>query len=90
MGEFMKQTFHSIMRCRQRGIAETNIELILSIGTANRKPGGVIEYFISRKDKQRIAEVLKQCLQSLDKLVGKAIIVDDEGSTVITAYHKTR
>lgn len=86
----MDMTLHSLMRCRQRGIAETAMELILSFGTMNRKPGGVFECFISRKDKQQAVEFLKQCLQSLDKLEGKAIIVDDSGNTVITAYHKTR
>lgn len=52
----MEKTFHSLMRCRQRGIAETNIELILSLGTSACKPGGVVEYFVSKKDKQRAVE----------------------------------
>lgn len=86
----MEKTFHSLMRCRQRGIAEANIELIiLSLGTSACKPGEVAEYFVSKKDKQRAVEFLKKCIQNLDKLVGKAIIVDETNDTVITAYHKT-
>ncbi len=86
----MEKTLHSIIRCRQRGITETNVELILSFGTSVRKPGGVSEYFVSNKDRQEATAFLKQCIQHLDKLVGKAIIVDEASNTVITAYHKTK
>ena len=85
----MKKSLHSIIRCKQRGIKETNIELILALGTKNRKPGGVFEYFISKKDKHLAIQFLKQCIQNLDRLVGKAIIVDPKKGIVITAYHKT-
>ena len=86
----MKKTLHSIIRCSQRGIPESNVELILSFGTSVQKPGGVSEYFVSKKDKQKATEFFKQCIQNLDKLVGKAIIVDERDSIVITAYHKTK
>lgn len=86
----MEKTLHSIIRCRQRGISETNIDLILSLGTKNRKPGGVSEYFITKKDRQMATEFLKRCIQDLDKLVGKAIIIDEEQETIVTAYHKAK
>ena len=85
----MEKTLHSLTRCRQRGIPENNLEVIRQWGTPVRKPGGVIEYFISRKDKQEAINFLKQCIQAVEKLTGKAIIVSSD-DTVITAYHKTR
>jgi hypothetical protein len=50
----------------------------------------VSEYFFSKKDKQKATEFYKKRIQNLDKLVGKAIIVDERDDTVITAYHKTK
>jgi hypothetical protein len=86
----MDKTMHTVIRCRQRGINETNVELILALGTKVRKPGGAYEYFVTKKDREKATQFLKQCIQNLDKLVGKAIIVDNESNKVLTAYHKTR
>lgn len=86
----MNLTHHCLVRCKQRGVKETSIELIKSLGTKVTKPGGVCEYFISRKDKQKAVEALKKCIQSLDKLTGKAILIDEEDNEIITTYHKTR
>jgi len=83
-------TQHCLVRCKQRGVKETSIEIIKSLGTKVTKPGGVCEYFISRKDKQEAIEVLKKCIQSLDRLEGKAIIIDEDDNEVITTYHKIR
>jgi len=41
-----------------------------------------------KKDKERIIENLKRFIQKLDKLAGKAIVVDDNDSVIITAYRK--
>ncbi len=85
----MNKTEHVIMRCQQRGIHETNIELIKLLGSKQRKPGGVFEYSLRKRDKQKVIKVLKQCIQMLDKVEGKAIVVDSDG-TVITAYHRSK
>lgn len=81
-------THHCLVRCRQRGIKEVSIEIIKSLGTKVIRPGGVCEYFISRKDKQKAVETLKKCIQSMDRLEGKSIIIDEEDNEVITTYHK--
>jgi hypothetical protein len=86
----MDKTMHSVIRCKQRGINETNVELILALGTRVHKPGGAYEYFVTKKDRERAVHFLKQCIQNLDKLVGKAIIVDNQGKKILTVYHKTR
>jgi len=62
----------------------------MSFGSKIRKPGGVFEYYISNNDKQEAIQFFKRCIQSLDKLNGKAIIVDEGSEKIITAYHKTK
>lgn len=86
----MDKTLHSIMRCRQRGISEARLELILFLGTEFRKPGRAYEYFISKKERQEVIQFLKRCIRQLEKLSGKAIIVNGDRDKIITAYHKTR
>jgi len=58
------------------------------LGVKIKKPNGVWEYSIMKKDKERIIENLKRFIQKLDKLAGKAIVVDDNDSVIITAYRK--
>ena len=86
----MNLSNHCLTRCKQRGIRQSNIELIMSFGSKIRKPGGVFEYYISNKDKQEAIQFLKWCIQSIDKLDGKAIIVNEGSEQIITAYHKTK
>lgn len=86
----MNLTHHCLIRCRQRGINEASLEIIKSLGTKVTRPGGVCEYFISRKDKQKAVEALKKCIQSLDRLAGKSIIIDEKDNEIITTYHKKR
>jgi hypothetical protein len=81
-------TIHSLKRCKQRGIREADLELIMLYGSKIRRPGGVWEYFVAKKDKDRIIGYLKNLIQRMDKLGGKAVIVDEYGSTIITAYHR--
>lgn len=83
----MNKTLHSIIRARQRGVKEASIDLILSIGKMVRKPGNACQYFVGRRERQEAVEFLKQCIQELDKLVGKAIVVAEDG-TILTTYHK--
>lgn len=90
MNNKMNLSNHCLIRCKQRGIKQANIELIMSFGSKIRKPGGVFEYYISKKDKQEAIQFLKQCIQNLDKLYGKAIIVDETSEKIITIYHKTQ
>ena len=76
------------------GIKEADLILIMSWGSRIKKPGGVYEYFIGKKDRERIIRDLKYLgnqqyfIRRLDKLVGKAIIVDENNAVIITAYFK--
>ena len=85
--EFQKTT-HSKKRCKQRGIKESDLQLIMELGAKVKKPGGVKEYFIGKRNKERIIQTLKHFIQKMDKLEGKAIIVDEDSCEIITAYHK--
>lgn len=67
----MNLTHHCLVRCKQRGVKEVSIEIIRSLGTKIIRPGGVCEYFISRKDKQEAIEVLKNAFKVLIGLRGK-------------------
>ena len=86
----MNLTQHLLIRCKQRGINPSNIELIKELGTRERKPGGACAYYISKKDKQEAIQFYKKCIQLLDKLYGKCIVVDEKSDDVITVYHKTQ
>ena len=46
----MKKTQHSIIRCQQRGIRESNLELITSIGRLIKKSSGALEILTEKKN----------------------------------------
>jgi hypothetical protein len=83
----MNISVHAKGRCRQRGITEDQIELILKYGTIQKKDGAY-ECFIPRKQFDFIRSNIKHALQALDKIsrANKAIIVDE--GTIIKAYNK--
>ncbi len=71
------------------------IDLIIRYGSRITRPGGVVEYFIRKKDRESIIRDLKYRgnpkyhIQKLDKLIGMAIIVDEDHAVIITAYHRS-
>jgi len=82
----MTITNHPKQRSQQRGIPFSDLELIMQIGTPCYRPGGATEYVVLRKDKSFAIEYLKNLIQKVDKLEGKAILTS--GDTVVTAYLK--
>jgi hypothetical protein len=83
----LDMTIHSMIRCKQRGIKVESLGLIKLFGTKDRMPGGVYRYIIRKKDKQAVITHLRQWIQKIDKLAGKAIIIDNSECILITAYH---
>jgi len=81
---------HAKIRCQQRGFRRDYLDFIINNGSAESKPGGVVEYRLRNKDKARIQSQLKRQLQSLDKLSKKAVIVSYATGEVVTAYNLTR
>jgi hypothetical protein len=72
-------TQHAVERMSQRAIRETDLELIMLIGT--EVEGG---YLVRSKDCQAAERQLKQLLARVRRLDGKRIVV--AGGRVITAY----
>lgn len=83
-----RKTKHCITRSRQRGIKDEDLTLILLLGKAEIKPGGVREILVRKRDKEKFIAQLKQLIQKIDKLAGKAVIIDESAREIITAYHK--
>jgi hypothetical protein len=83
----MKLSKHGKIRCRQRGITEDQVEMILKYGTIQKKDGAY-ECFIPKQQFDSIRSNIKHALQSLDKIsrANKSIIINED--TIITAYNK--
>ncbi len=81
----MKLTKHAKIRSRQRGFSEEYIRWIMLFGEPIVKPGNVMEYRITGKDKDIIVSKLKRIIQALDKLSKKAVLVG--GDDIITVYN---
>lgn len=82
----MKISKHAIDRCQQRAIPMNNIDLILHFGNPRYRPGGAVEYCVSKKDKNKICSQLKQLINKLDKIYNKSVLMMD--GQVVTVYHK--
>lgn len=82
----MKMTKHAEMRSQQRGILPDAIHLIVQFGRPIRKPGNLLEFRLAKRDKGRVITHLKRQIQSIDKTLNKAVLVDAEKEEIITAY----
>jgi len=74
---------HAQKRLRQRGLSNTDVNLILLHGTETRDG-----YFLLNKDVKRAEEELRNQINRLHSLAGKYIVTD--GKTLITSYHPTK
>lgn len=83
----MKMSKHARARGQQRAIPEEAVELILAFGTPERRPGNVMEYKILKRDASRIVNHLKRQIQLLDRIIDKAVLVNDEEDEIITMYN---
>jgi len=79
-------TKHAIARQQQRCVPFYAIELILEHGTPLKKPGRAFEYGILRKNKRELISDLKQNRQVIDKIMGKRVLVSNDGQ-IITVYN---
>lgn len=73
-------TTHADKRCRQRGLADEQILLVLEHGTAIRTAGALF-YFMAGKDIPRhIPSSMKE------RIAGITLVVDPESNELLTAY----
>ena len=75
-------TSHARARQQQRGLTETQIELLRYFGEAHYQKGGCSVVYIPEKK-------LIQLRQAIDKLHNKSLI-NSSGERVITCMHKSR
>lgn len=95
----LEQTDHSLVRLRQRGLRDTDVQLILELGTEFR-PG---VFMLTDNDADALIAELStfadprypawhgmtaaELKRRIDGLRGATVVA--EGRTVITAFHKT-
>ncbi len=76
-------TEHGYARLSQRGIAQTDIDLLMLIGT--EVDDG---HFVRERDYQAFERELMHVLHRARRLIGKRLVVAD--GRVVTAYHANR
>ena len=88
MGYIMNTSNHYLVRSQQRGIPQELVDFILFFGAPKPRPGKAYEYSIKKKEINNLTKVFKQAINYLDRCKGKAVLVNDDSSTLITVYHK--
>jgi hypothetical protein len=83
----MKKSNHAKKRCQQRGIRNSQVELILKYGILEHKRGAY-ECYIPRNIFGQIISDLKKRIQVLENIsrANKTLILNE--GTIITAYNK--
>jgi hypothetical protein len=76
-------TVHASVRCAQRGIRHSDLEILEQIGT--EVDDG---YFIRERDYRAYEHAIKQQLERARRLVGKRFVVQE--GRIVTAYRATR
>ncbi len=84
----MHYTEHAKKRGQQRGIKTNIVELTLQHGKRFYRPGGASEFIITKKQKVKIIDQLKDTIKTLDRSSAIAVLVDNNCETIITTYHK--
>ena len=85
----MKPTKHSELRMRQRGIKEEFVkyaEYFLSPVYENQ----CYKIFLTKKKALHEAKLLRKMADIVEKHAGTEILVDSTGSSLITAYRRSK
>lgn len=76
-------TNHAGVRLRQRGLRETDIDLVMACGTD--APGGRV--ILRRRDVAREIAACKRRIQTLERLSGCTVVCEEDA--IVTCYHAT-
>jgi hypothetical protein len=76
----MNLSNHAQKRIPQRGLAESDIDLIVMHGTETRDG-----FYLRSQDAKVIEEKLRKQIKKINQLSGKYVVVKSD--TVVTAYH---
>ena len=74
---------HAKIRCQQRGISETELDIILALGEMNAKPGGAMEYKILKREKEQAISSLKRLIHKIERISEKSVLASGD-NTIIT------
>lgn len=74
-------TKHAMVRGAQRGFTPVMQDIILSFGETVRRPGGLVEYRLTRK-------VAGKIYQAMDKAKHKCVLLDEASGEIVTVYNK--
>jgi hypothetical protein len=77
----MTSSSHAQKRCQQRGIKNTDIDILIANGTEIQRPGNATGFILTKKR-------AKDLHRSIDKVCGKMVIV--ENGTPQTVYKLTK
>lgn len=77
----MQLSKHALVRRQQRGFQADDIELITMFGSPTIRPGNAVEYQMTHERK-------KHLIQALDRVEGKAVLLSNDGETVVTLYKR--
>lgn len=75
-------TRHAQTRMSQRGIRESDPDVILALGTEI----GPDRIMLMKQDARKEIEALKKRIANIERLTGKVLVVSD--GCLVTAYHK--
>ena len=76
-------TRHARSRMSQRGIRETDLEVILTHGTEI----GRDRIMLKKRDAAKVIQDLKKQIANVERLTDKVLVVEE--GQLITAYHQT-
>jgi len=80
----MRLTNHAKERFQQRGFSNFSLDIIQQYGRYEKAPGGAIKVFFGNKEANRLRQKLKKIIQSIDKINGGAMIIED--NCIVTFY----
>jgi hypothetical protein len=86
----MNLTKHASKRTQQRGFKKGYLDLLIKYGKQTRKPGNVLEIKVTKKEIYRITQELCILKRQLSNIRNKAILIDPNTNTIITAYNRCK
>lgn len=80
----MELSTHAQIRCKQRGISDDIINILLRHGRESFAPGGSQKLLFGRKEYGHVVKELKHLMKVLDRAKDTAMIVNKD--QIITVY----
>lgn len=74
----LRLTEHASRRQRQRGFSTLSLQILRQFGREKEVTGNRTLLFFGRKEATRAAREFKRLLQTLDKVTGSSMIVQDD------------